>query len=205
MTRTMISLLALFAASPAFAHHAMGGATPQTVWHGLLSGLAHPVIGLDHLTFVALAGMSAALAGRRFTGALAFVAATLVGAGLHLGGVELPLAELVIAFSLVILAGLLLMRVTLSGMAALAGFTLAGVFHGWAYGEAVVGAEPAPIIAYLIGFGVIQSGIAWGAANVVAQTLIKPTGAARTRIAVAICLGIGIALVFSRVPATLLG
>jgi urease accessory protein len=34
-------------AEPAFAHHPMGGLTPATFADGLLSGLGHPVIGLD--------------------------------------------------------------------------------------------------------------------------------------------------------------
>jgi urease accessory protein len=36
----------------------------------------------------------------------------------------------------------------------------AGLFHGYAYGEAVVGAEMAPLFAYLLGFAAIQMGIA---------------------------------------------
>jgi hypothetical protein len=35
----------LLAAAPASAHHVMGGRTPSTFLEGLLSGLAHPVIG----------------------------------------------------------------------------------------------------------------------------------------------------------------
>ena len=41
----------LLTASPAFAHHAMGGGVPSTLGQGLLSGFGHPVIGVDHLAF----------------------------------------------------------------------------------------------------------------------------------------------------------
>jgi urease accessory protein len=41
-------------------------------------------------------------------------------------------------------------------------FVAAGIFHGYAYGESIVGAEPAPLAAYVIGLGVIQYGIAVG-------------------------------------------
>ena len=41
-------------------------------------------------------------------------------------------------------------------------FALAGLLHGYALGESIVGAEPAPLAAYLIGLAVIQSGIALG-------------------------------------------
>ena len=37
---------------PAAAHHFMDGTTPATAAEGLLSGLAHPLIGLDHLLFL---------------------------------------------------------------------------------------------------------------------------------------------------------
>jgi urease accessory protein len=39
-------------AEPAFAHHLMGGRTPSTFADGLLSGLGHPIIGLDHFAAV---------------------------------------------------------------------------------------------------------------------------------------------------------
>lgn len=50
-------------AGPAWAHHAMGGEVPGTFAEGLLSGLAHPVIGLDHLAFILAVGLIAASLG----------------------------------------------------------------------------------------------------------------------------------------------
>ena len=41
---------------PALAHHPFGGETPRTIAEGLLSGLGHPVIGLDHLAFTVAIG-----------------------------------------------------------------------------------------------------------------------------------------------------
>ena len=35
-------------------------------------------------------------------------------------------------------------------------FAVAGLFHGYAYGEAIVGAETAPLAAYFLGFALIQ-------------------------------------------------
>jgi urease accessory protein len=61
LARTALALLILAATGGgAEAHHAMGGTTPQTLAQGLLSGLAHPVIGLDHLAFTLAAGLLAA-------------------------------------------------------------------------------------------------------------------------------------------------
>jgi len=49
MAGFIVALTALLAVDPAFALHAMAGATPTSFSEGLLSGLGHPVIGLDHL------------------------------------------------------------------------------------------------------------------------------------------------------------
>ena len=45
---------------PAFAHHVMGGKTPSTFREGILSGLGHPVIGIDHFAAVVAVGCLAA-------------------------------------------------------------------------------------------------------------------------------------------------
>jgi urease accessory protein len=49
------------AATPAMAHHAMGGEMPTTLAQGLLSGLAHPVIGVDHLVVIVAIGLFAGI------------------------------------------------------------------------------------------------------------------------------------------------
>lgn len=204
MTRYLLPL-ALLAAGPAFAHHPMGGEAPQTLAHGLLSGLAHPVIGLDHFAFIVLAGIAAALMGRGLTGAMAFVGATVAGTFVQLAGLALPLAELVIAGSVVVLGALLVTGRTLSAPVALGGFALAGLFHGWAYGAAVIGSEPMPIVAYLAGFGLVQTAIAWGVAQLTARALANPNGALQARIAAAVCLGVGFTFAFEHVEGMILG
>lgn len=146
------------AAPLAQAHHPMGGQTPETLSQGLLSGLGHPVIGIDHFAFlIVIALLSFTIAGRaRYLVPAAFVGATVAGTLYHLGAADLPLTETVIALS-VLLGGLaILMKGTLSAllMALLVGS--AGVFHGYAYGESIIGAEATPLLSYLIGFSVIQ-------------------------------------------------
>src|SRR5258708_39001607 len=48
-----LSLVFIFLlADPALAHHVMGGRLPVTFADGLLSGLGHPIIGLDHFAAV---------------------------------------------------------------------------------------------------------------------------------------------------------
>lgn len=156
-------LLAMLAAAPASAHHAMDGETPATLGQGLLSGLAHPVIGLDHLAFVIAAGVLAAPLAGRYLLPAAFVAAGLLAALWHVGGFDLPGAEIGIALSVVALGGIALRGRGLPALPLAGLFAVAGLLHGYALAESVVGAEAAPIAAYLGGFGLVQYGIALGA------------------------------------------
>jgi len=150
-------------ANPAYAHHAMGGRTPSTFFEGLLSGLAHPVIGLDHFAFVVAIGLLAIGATRRIAVPASFVAMTLLGTGLHLWRVDVAPIEALVAVS-VLAAGVLLAtsrRQPLGLLLPLA--AIAGLLHGYAYGESIVGAESTPLVAYLLGFGLVQFGIAFAA------------------------------------------
>ena len=170
-----LSLAAAFAllSTSAFAHHPMGGKTPSTMTEGLLSGIGHPVLGLDHLAFVVAVGIAAVALGSRFVLPLFFIAATLAGTGLHLMAFDLPLVEFVIAAS-VAAAGLLIAsgkKLPLAVFVAL--FAVAGLFHGHAYGEAIFGAETTPVVAYLAGFGVTQYAISVVAGTVVYDLIGK--------------------------------
>ena len=198
-------LPALLLASPALAHHPMGGEAPQTVLHGLISGLAHPVIGLDHLSFVVLIGLAAALAGRSMAGPAVFIGATLAGTAVHLAGIALPLAEVVIMASVVVLGALLVAGRQVAGPVALAGFAVAGIFHGWAYGEAVIGSTPMPVFAYLLGFGMVQFVIAAGVAVFAGKMLQQGAGQMQARLAAAVCMGVGLAFLFETVEHMILG
>lgn len=195
---------ALLAATPALAHHPMGGATPETFAQGLLSGLAHPVIGIDHLAMVVLVGLAAVAAGRALLAPALFIAATLVGTLVQVAGLTLPLAEVVILASVIVVGGLLAAGRTLGGRQALAGFAAAGLFHGWAYGETVIGAEPMPILSYLLGFGAIQFAIAFGVAHAAGWLATRPNGALHARVAAAVCMGIGLALMGETFEAALI-
>ena len=190
--RTLIILALGLLSTSAFAHHPLGGDAPQTVVNGLLSGLAHPIIGIDHLAFVVLVGLAAAMAGRSLLGPLAFIGATLAGTGMLLAGVVLPLVEAVVVASVILLGALLMLGRQVMGPIALIAFALAGVFHGWAYGEAVIGATPMPIFAYLLGFGVIQFLIAGGIANFAGRMLAQGHGMMQARLAAAVCMGVGL-------------
>jgi len=169
MLRQMIDLLlraavlSAAATSPAFAHHPMDYATPATALEGLLSGLGHPVIGVDHLLFVLGAGVLVSRVDRGYMLPLIFVAASVSVAGIRYLGVSGELGELWVAGSLVVLGAILLATQALPGGAIAVVFLLAGALHGYALAEAIVGAERTPLVAYLIGLTVIQSAVALGA------------------------------------------
>lgn len=164
MMRPAALIAALLAPLPALAHHGMDGTTPRSLTDGLISGLAHPVIGFDHLAFLIAAGLLAAmLPFRSALGAIAlFVGAGVAGALLHLSGISLGPVEAVVAASSIV-AGLIVLRAEPGrlrpGLVGL-GFALAGLFHGHAFAEAVLGAEATPILAYLAGLALVQFAIA---------------------------------------------
>lgn len=161
---TLSAAVAALLASPAQAHHAMGGTTPQSLLEGLLSGLAHPVIGLDHLAFIIAAGVIAVIVGRSLLVTCTLVVASTSGTLIHLAGTDMPFAEVIIAIS-VLAAGLVVLfwrLVTLPRVALL--LPLVGIAHGYAYAESIIGAEQTPLAAYLVGLTVVQIGIAIGAA-----------------------------------------
>lgn len=188
----------------AMAHHPLGGMTPTSFSEGFLSGLGHPVIGFDHLAFVIAVGLIAAFHSNRLLMPAAFVIGTVGGAMLTLAAVTLPLAELVITGS-VIVGGALAMRGRVTDLRLAGGFAAgAGLFHGWAYGATIIGAEPTPIFAYLAGFGLVQMAIAIGVAALV-HNIWKAfdAEALRPRLAGAVVAGVGVTYMVEIVEAVI--
>ena len=182
------------ALTSAFAHHPLGGDVPQTLLYGFLSGVGHPVIGFDHFAFVVAIGLIAAFHKQRAIMPAGFVLGTMAGTMMTVSAIILPFAELVITAS-VIIAGVIAMRGKLTSIVPMTmGAAVIGLFHGWAYGAAVVGAEATPIIAYLAGFGLVQMAIAL-LAGYVAVNMWKATSAAslQPRLAGALMAGVGVA------------
>jgi urease accessory protein len=145
---------------PASAHHFMDAGLPQTFAQGFLSGLAHPVIGLDHAAFIVGAGFFLALVERGRWGVLAMIGGSLLGAALHLLGIGLPWGEAGVALSVILVGGLVMARRRIEISWLSGGLALAGVLHGHAYAETIFGAEATPLVAYLAGFSLVQLGIA---------------------------------------------
>jgi len=203
-TATIALAAPLLAAAPALAHHPMGGATPETAWHGLLSGIGHPIIGVDHFAFIVLVGLAAAFAGARFITPLALIAATVAGCLLKVAGIALPLAEFVIAGSVVLTGIMVLSGRNFGATAYSVIFAIAGLFHGWAYGAAIIGAEPTPLAAYLTGFGVTQYAIALAVSWLTLSVWkASDSRAVQPRLAGAVAAGIGAAFLIEGIEGVL--
>lgn len=164
----------------------MDYATPSTMLEGLLAGLGHPVIGIDHLLFIVGAGVLAARVERGFLLPLVFVVASTLAVGVRVAVAEVPLSEFWVAGSIVVLGAVLLTSRALGRGVIAALFLLGGAIHGYALAEGIVGAERTPLYAYLAGLTVIQCALAlaaWASAAGLFKTrpalpLQRMTGAA---------------------------
>ena len=76
---------------------------------------------------------------------------------------------------------------------------VAGIFHGYAYGEAIVGAEITPLIAYLAGFAIIQGAIALGTFYIAKSLNNQNFGKLAIRLAGLIIIGTGTAFFSSAI------
>src|SRR5215213_4307940 len=107
LSRAAVIFAAVAASGPALAHHAMGGVTPSTFAQGLLSGLGHPIIGIDHLAFLVAVGVVVGLAGLNLILPVLFVGLSAAGVLLHVNGVTIPAVEIVVAGSVILVGALL--------------------------------------------------------------------------------------------------
>lgn len=189
-----LSLLSLLAATPALAHHPFG--MPEgsgiTAWQGVISGIGHPLLGPDHLLFllaIALVGLSQP---RRWV--LPLLA---LGLGGSLVSQFIPLpealetgAEALVSLTLV-LEGLVILG-RLPVWLLLPAISL----HGYLLGGAVIGAEPAPLLAYGLGL-LIGQGLLLLVVTSASSRLIQGVGSNGRQILAGIWIGIGAAFTWS--------
>ena len=128
---------------------------------GLLSGLAHPISGLDHVVAMIAVGLWGAQLGAPAIWVLpvAFPMVMALGGMLGLLGVPLPGIEAGIAASAIVLGAAVMMelRPPLVVAAVVVGFF--AIFHGYAHGNELHGGESA--LLYSLGF-VIATGCLHG-------------------------------------------
>jgi urease accessory protein len=188
----MIKLLPLVAlltlgASPAFAHVGVGSAA------SFAAGVAHPLMGPDHVAVMIAVGLWAALKGGRALWAwpVAFVGAMLVGGALGMAHVPVPFVEPGILASVVVLGLLVAAAVDLP---VAVGATIIGVFalvHGHAHGTEV--AETVSGVEYMAGFALATATlhlVGIGLAQTMARNAMRPV----IRVAGAACVLVGAGL-----------
>lgn len=193
-----LTALALSAA-PALAHHVMGGRMPASFTDGLLSGLGHPIIGLDHFAAVVAVGCLAAAHRAGPALAIGFVMAMMAGVAVHLQGSTLPGAEILVALTVIGLGILTLRRHQMRAATVLALFAVVGLVHGYALGESIYGAERTPLYAYLLGLAAIQIAVALAAMSVARALSRQAAEPMPLRLVGAGIAGIGLAVLMQQI------
>lgn len=182
------ALVLLFAA-PASAHHLIDlfQLTPSPLT-GLVSGLAHPLFGPDHLLFLLALGLVGLQ--KRLSWVLGLLATGLAGSCLGLALPGIPLAEPLVALSLVVVGLVLLDR--LPALLLVPAFAL----HGYVLSAAVIGWEQSPIAFYLVGLLISQ-----GLLLTTSLTLVRRWGtglsASQLRLTAGILIGVGSSFAWS--------
>ena len=146
LLRLLPAALLCLLAAPALAH------TEAGVPGGLLSGVLHPLTGLDHLVAMVAVGLWGAQLGRPavFVLPVAFPLVMALGGVLGVAGVPVPRPELMIALSALVLGALVAFAVRMRFWAAAVVVSVFAVFHGYAHGQELP--EAANALAYGLGF-----------------------------------------------------
>jgi urease accessory protein len=181
-TIIFLIVLILIIATPALAHIERGQA------EGFLSGLSHPVSGLDHVLAMVAVGLWGAQLGAPAMWLLPviFPMVMALGGALGLIGIPLPFVEIAIALSAVLL-GLMVMseaRPPVAVAAIMVGFF--AVFHGHAHGTELPAGQSG--LLYSMGF-VAATGCLHGVGITIGLIHRWPAGKIALRIA-----GAGVAL-----------
>ena len=146
-------LIAGFALANAALAHAQAG-----VAGGLISGLLHPITGLDHMIAMVAVGLWGAQLGAPAIWILpiAFPLVMAFGGVLGVLGIPLPMPEVVIALSALVLGSLVAAQLRVPLTVAAAVVAVFAIFHGHAHGaELPAAANP---LAYGVGF-VVATGL----------------------------------------------
>lgn len=126
--RWCIALMSVAFCGIANAHPGHGG--------GLMAGIAHPLFGLDHvLAMVAVGVWAFQLGGRaKWLVPASFVALMAVAGGVGMAGIGLPMVEIGIAASVLILGLLIAFSVRVTPAIGAGIVALSAIFHGHAHG-----------------------------------------------------------------------
>jgi len=143
---TSLSAALVLVPTAALAHAGIGRAG------GFMHGFTHPISGIDHVLAMILVGIFAYQLGGRALWLVpaAFVAAMALGGALGLGHIPVPLVEIGIALSVIVLGALVAtsFRAPVLAASAIVGFF--AVFHGFAHGAEMP--ANASAVAYAVAF-----------------------------------------------------
>ena len=148
----------IFCPSLAFAHHPLAGQKMETFFQGFLSGIGHPILGFDHLFFIIGVGIICLLSKKIFIGPLTFIIGMILGLFSIILGYNLFLVEFVIAASLFLIDIFIISGKKINFNIISASLIVIGLFHGWAFGETIIGQEntgQSVISGYLLGLSLI--------------------------------------------------
>jgi urease accessory protein len=194
---TLVGAGLVASAGTASAHHLMGGKTPATFADGILSGVGHPIIGPDHLAFLVALGIAVGVGRLSLVTPFLFLLAMACGVAAHVAAVNIPAAELIVAVSVLTAGVLIALDWNIPSAAWAAIFSIAGFFHGYAYGESIYGAEPTPLAAYLVGLGAVQTVLVVGIA--LASRALWTASRIGPRLAGAAICGVGFAVLVGQI------
>ncbi len=138
-------IASFFLILPIQAHHPFEGNPSEgfSFIQGLLSGLAHPIVGLDHFLFLLSIGLVGDFTTKKWVPLLLCVG--LVGSSLAVLFPSPPFPEVLVGMTLLAAAIVFLQRLKILWMLPLI------ACHGYVLGQPMIGAEPTPLVSYLIG------------------------------------------------------
>lgn len=208
MRRVYISMLtiifSLVFAQSGFAHHSLAGRTPASFFEGFISGIAHPIINVDHLAFVIAIGLITAVGQASKLLPVWFVAGTLVGCVLGYNGFMIPYGIHIVHVALIAIGLSLIFAEKRIPWLDLIAFAITGILHGNVYSTAIFGTVANPFSGYLIGFAVIQIAIATAAMMAAYWLWVGDRLYANARIAGGFIIGVGLTIIAQSAAATLL-
>ncbi len=155
MKKALFTLILALSVTPAMAH------TGHGVTSGFAQGLAHPVLGPDHLLAMLAVGLWSGfvIPSRFWLGAAVFMTAMTAGAGLGWAGIGYPAVEAVILASVVVFGALVLSaRQDQTGAVTAAMLGVIAVFSS-AHGHAHASEAAGVVWHYLAGFLIATAGL----------------------------------------------
>jgi len=135
----------------ALSHHPLNGGIMENFNDGFLSGIGHPILGLDHLMFILGVGFISYFSKRFFNYSFTFVLGTFLGMLSLIFGLYLPFYDVIISVALICLGYILVSKKEYNYKGLI--FSFFGIFHGWAYG-AILLDSPSMNLQVLSGYSI---------------------------------------------------